>query len=166
MAALPGQPPYRHYGAQDLDQDLRRSRMFWEGDVQHTATIFRFDGLRSQVDEVYGETLGEEKVFFDPVEVTVVPEIGELTNKFKVPGGLAQQENRVVLAFYLAELQTKDCRPHTGDFVLWREKFYEMGPVDEILDSNTHAGIAFYVGAVCNLVSASAIPPGLANWKF
>lgn len=168
-AARPNPQHHAHYTARDGDLDLQISRMFWGYDAVYKATIFRFDGIRSQVDDVYGETLAEEKIFFPPVEVTVVPNIGEVTNTFKVPGGVAHQQYNLTLGFYLQELQDKECRPHAGDFVLYDSgqgpQFFEMTVVDELLGNNTLAGVPFYVGALCVLKGGDAIPPGLAEWS-
>jgi hypothetical protein len=168
-SATPRGTAYAHYGARDFDFDLQLSRQFWEGDVVHTATIFRLDAVRTLVDEVYGETLAEEKSFFPPVEVTVVPNIGEVVTAFRLPGGVRHQSSSITLGFYLEELTAKACRPHDGDFVCYDAgqgpQFYELTGVDELLGSNTHAGVPFYVGAVGVLAGANAIPPGLAAWK-
>jgi hypothetical protein len=169
MEPQPFPKHHAHYTAQDLDLDLRISRMFWGYDAVYKASIFRFDPMRSQVDDVYGETLAEEKFFFAPVEVTVVPNIGEVTNTFKVAGGVAHQQYTLSLGFYLEELLTKECRPHAGDFVLYNagqgDQFYEMAVVDELLGNNSHAGTPFYVGALCVLKGGDAIPPGLSKWQ-
>lgn len=169
MSQSPQRTAFTHYGFRDLDFDLKLSRQFWDGDTIHTASIFRLDAARTLVDEVYGETLAEEKTFFAPVEVVVVPNIGELVTSFRVPGGMRHQASSLALGFYLAELTAKACRPHDGDFVLYDSgqggQFYELAAVDELLGTNTHAGIPFYVGAMGILQGAGTIPPGLAAWK-
>jgi hypothetical protein len=158
------------YGAQDFDFDLALSRSFWEGNEQNYVILYRFDGVRSQIDDLYGESLSEEKVFFAPVKLKVVPNIGEVVKSFKVPGGLRTQMQAVTLGFYLAEVMEKECRPRDGDFVRYDNgqgpMFYELGGVDELLGNNTHAGVPFYIGAVGTLVGANAIPQNLLTWDL
>jgi hypothetical protein len=145
---------------------LQLSRQFWGFDAPYTAILYRLDGIRTQVDDVYGETLSEEKIFFPPVEVTVVPNISEVVTTYQVPGGLKKRAYNLTVGFYLAELLEKQCRPHDGDFMLYNAgqglEFYELGNVDELLGTNTLAGVPFYVGATAALVPGNAVPTGLA----
>ncbi len=165
----PRPQPHQFYSVEDADFDLALSRSFWEGEARHTATIYRLDSVRSQIDDVYGESLKEEKIFFPPVEVLCVPNIGELTNTFVVPGGAAKQLQGLVLGFYLAELEEKDCYPRKGDFVRYDNGqtplFYELTLVDQLLGANTHAGVPFYVGVAGVIKGNDAIPQGLLTWE-
>jgi hypothetical protein len=158
---------FAYYGPEDLNLDLQFSRQFWEGDVRYSCVLYRLDATRTQVDDVYGETLAEAKVFFPPVEVTIVPNIQAVVNSYVVPGGLAKQVANVHVGFYYAELIDKACRPHSGDFMRYDAgqgpSFYELANVDELLSNNTRAGVPYYVSAVGVLVGQNAVPAGLGN---
>lgn len=164
----PAPQPHQYYSYQDLDFDLALSRSFWESEARHTVTIYRLDAARTLMDDVYGESLGEEKTFFPPVEVLCVPNLAELTNTFVVPGGAAKQLQALTLGLYLAELEEKECYPRKGDFVRYDNGqgpfFYELVLVDNILGANTHAGVPFYVGVAGVIKGNDAIPQGLLQW--
>ena len=62
-----------------LDQDIAMD--YIEQDVNQTIMLFRVDRIRTNVDDIYGETTAEGVIYKDPVELNVLYVIETAKNK-------------------------------------------------------------------------------------
>jgi hypothetical protein len=161
------QPSFSFYSPADLQLDLQLSQAFWRENGDYRGQLFRVDGVRSQVDDLYGEIESEGLVFFPVVEVQLVPNFGELLTQFRVAGGVRHQSQEVVFGFYLEEINRKQCRFHDGDFLRYPgtngPTFYELAEVTELTQNAVHGGQPFYLSAYGVPVNAASLPPALRH---
>ncbi len=63
----------KFYDSMDFGMENEMAREFLEGDLNFTVILFRVDKIKSQTDDVYGESDSEEIRFLPPVELKVRP---------------------------------------------------------------------------------------------
>ena len=71
----------KFYDSMDFGMENEMAREFLEGDLNFTIILFRVDRLKSQTDDVYGESDSEEIRFLPPVELKVRPVLEESSSK-------------------------------------------------------------------------------------
>jgi hypothetical protein len=71
----------KFYDYLDFGLENEMAREFVEGDLNFTVILFRVDRIKSQTDDVYGESDVEEIKFHPPVELKVRPALEESQSK-------------------------------------------------------------------------------------
>ena len=88
-----------------LENDMARE--YIEGDINFTVILFRVDRIKSQTDDVYGESDSEEIRFHPPVELKVRPNLEEAQNN-SYSEGYGRYEDYGNLIFTVFEDQLKE----------------------------------------------------------
>jgi hypothetical protein len=68
---------WKFYDETDFNLENDMSREFVEGDLNFTVVLFKVDRIKSQTDDVYGESSANEIVFHPPKELKVRPLLNE-----------------------------------------------------------------------------------------
>jgi hypothetical protein len=64
---------HRFYDEVDFGLENEMAREFVEGDLNFTVVLFKVDRIKSQTDDVYGESDTNEILFHPPKEIKVRP---------------------------------------------------------------------------------------------
>lgn len=104
-----------------LENDMARE--FLEGDLNFTVILFRVDRIKSQTDDVYGESDSEEIRFHPPVELKVRPNLEESENN-SYSEGYGRYEDYGNLIFTIFEDQLKELNVDIsyGDYIGYPDK--------------------------------------------
>ena len=94
----------KFYDGLDFGLENEMAREFIEGDLNFTVILFRIDRIKSQTDDVYGESDVEEIKFHPPVELKVRPVLEESQNK-SYSEGYGRYEDYGNLVFTIFEDQ-------------------------------------------------------------
>jgi len=104
-----------------LENDMARE--YIEGDINFTVILFRVDRIKSQTDDVYGESDSEEIRFHPPVELKVRPNLEEAQNN-SYSEGYGRYEDYGNLIFTVFEDQLKELGIDIsyGDYIGYPDK--------------------------------------------
>lgn len=104
-----------------LENDMARE--FIEGDLNFTVILYRVDRIKSQTEDVYGESDVEEIKFHPPVELKVRPILDESESK-SYSEGYGRYEDYGNLTFTIFEDQLKelDVDITYGDYIGYPDK--------------------------------------------
>jgi hypothetical protein len=104
-----------------LENDMARE--YIEGDINFTVILFRVDRIKSQTDDVYGESDSEEIRFHPPVELKVRPNLEEAQNN-SYSEGYGRYEDYGNLIFTIFEDQLKELGIDIsyGDYIGYPDK--------------------------------------------
>lgn len=104
-----------------LENDMARE--YIEGDINFTVILFRVDRIKSQTDDVYGESDSEEIRFHPPVELKVRPNLEEAQNN-SYSEGYGRYEDYGNLIFTVFEDQLKELGVDIsyGDYIGYPDK--------------------------------------------
>ena len=72
---------HRFYDYMDFNLEDEMAREFVEGDLNFTVVLFMVDRIKSQTDDVYGESSTQEIRFQPPVEIKVRPQLEKSESK-------------------------------------------------------------------------------------
>jgi hypothetical protein len=113
----------KFYDYLDFGLENEMAREFIEGDLNFTVILFRIDRIKSQTDDVYGESDVEEIKFYPPVELKVRPTLEESESKAYTEGYLRYEEYGN-LTFTILEDQLKelDVDITYGDYIGYPDK--------------------------------------------
>ena len=109
----------RFFSEEDFNLEIEMGRESLEGDGNFTVILYRVDRQQSEYDELYGEASDGGIRYFPPVELIVVPIMGEAENKAYNPnGGLRYlQDGQFTFGIYDAQLKELDTQISFGDYV-------------------------------------------------
>ena len=104
-----------------LENDMARE--YIEGDINFTVILFRVDRIKSQTDDVYGESDSEEIRFHPPIELKVRPNLEESENN-SYSEGYGRYEDYGNLIFTIFEDQLKELGVDIsyGDYIGYPDK--------------------------------------------
>ena len=104
-----------------LENDMARE--YIEGDINFTVILFRVNRIKSQTDDVYGESDVEEIRFHPPVELKVRPNLEESENN-SYSEGYGRYEDYGNLIFTIFEDQLKELGVDIsyGDYIGYPDK--------------------------------------------
>lgn len=113
----------KFYDYLDFGLENEMAREFLEGDINFTVILFRVDRIKSQTDDVYGESDVEEIRFHPPVELKVRPTLDESESK-SYSEGYGRYEDYGNLIFTIFEDQLKELGVDItyGDYIGYPDK--------------------------------------------
>jgi hypothetical protein len=108
----------KFYDYLDFGLENEMAREFVEGDLNFTIILFRVNRIKSQTEDVYGESDVEEIKFYPPVELKVRPVLDESESK-SYSEGYGRYEDYGNLMFTIFEDQLKELNIDItyGDYV-------------------------------------------------
>jgi hypothetical protein len=101
-----------------LEQQMGREAI--EGDGNFVVVLYRVDREMTSSDDIYGEARKDEIRFFPPVELRVIPIVGEAENKAynSGTGSLRYlQDGPLTFGIYDAQLNDLDVTLSYGDYI-------------------------------------------------
>lgn len=109
----------KFYDNDEYQLDINMGMEFMESDINATIVLFRIDRKRTQIDDIYGESINEDLVFQTPIELNVVPEIENSENKTYNNNGTLRysQEGKLIFNVYKIQLEMKSIDITYGDYV-------------------------------------------------
>lgn len=113
----------KFYDDQDFQFENDMAREFIEGDLNFTVILFRVDRIKSQTDNVYGESDSEEIRFHPPVEIKVRPQLEESSSN-SYSEGYGRYEDYGNLTFTVFEDHLKEMNVDItyGDYIGYPDK--------------------------------------------
>lgn len=135
------------------------------GEIQNfTITLHRVDIVKSKVHRLYGEAKAHNKKLLEPIELTIVPTIGDSETNFIGSGGLYDERiSEFSFAAFIEELEDKGAKINKGDFVSYNDgdvlRYFEITKSSNVKSNNTIAGTRpYYINVKCIHVKADALP--------
>lgn len=101
-----------------LEQQMGREAI--EGDGNFVVVLYRVDRDMTSSDDIYGEARKDEIRFFPPVELRVIPILGEPENKaYNSGAGSVRylQDGQLTFGIYDAQLNDLDTELSYGDYI-------------------------------------------------
>jgi len=113
----------KFYDGLDFGLENEMAREFIEGDLNFTVILFRIDRIKSQTDDVYGESDVEEIKFHPPVELKVRPVLEESQNKSYSEGyGRYEDYGNLVFTIFEDQLTELGIDISYGDYIGYPDK--------------------------------------------
>lgn len=130
------------YKEKDYQNELKQIRNYWTKDVGFRILLYRIDIVKSESNNIYGESKARDKRFIAPVSLVVSFKIGETTNRFMAKTGINKQEyTNFDFNVFIVELEEKGITINAGDYVLFNdgqiERFFEIATISNINTTNT-----------------------------
>lgn len=113
----------KFYDSLDFGLENDMAREYLEGDINFTVILFRVNRIKSQTDDVYGESDSEEIRFHPPIELKVRPNLEEAQNN-SYSEGYGRYEDYGNLIFTIFEDQLKELGTDIsyGDYIGYPDK--------------------------------------------
>lgn len=140
---------HRFYDEVDFGLENEMAREFVEGDLNFTVVLFKVDRIKSQTDDVYGESDTNEILFHPPKEIKVRPLLEGSTSDAYSDGYLRYEDygNFVFTVFvdHLKELKTDI---DYGDYIGYADredniKYFTVTNDGKINSDNTHTRLGY-----------------------
>ena len=140
---------HRFYDETDFGMENGMAREFMEGDLNFTVVLFRVDRIKSQTDDVYGESDTEEIRFHPPKEIKVRPILNPSENNSYSEGHLRFEDygefKFTVFVEHLEELNTDIIY---GDFIGYPDfenniKYFTVSNDGKIYSDNEHTRLGY-----------------------
>lgn len=134
----------RFYDETDFQLELDMAKELIEEDGNFTVVLYRIDRVKSNADDIYGESETNEIRFLEPVELVVLPNLQEAENKTYVEGKMRYQEHgNFIFTILTQQLKEKNVDISYGDIVAYAEnensvKYFEVANDDRIASDNKH----------------------------
>lgn len=150
--------PYGLYNSEDFNYQQMMTQTYFNTYVSFKVILHRINTIKSVKDDIYGQSKPSEKEFLIPIEITIVPTIGDLEIEYKGKDGINNQKiNNFTFGIYKEELKSKNITIKSGDFVIYNDgetnRTYEVISVTELDTNNTAYGFKpFYKNVKCKLV--------------
>lgn len=155
----------KFFSDEDFDLEVSMGREAIEGDGNFTIVLYRVDRENTEYDAVYGEASKDGIRYFAPVELKVVPILGEPENKTYNSNGTGRylQDGQLTFGIYQAQLDELSVELNYGDYVGYavdetNVRYYSISNDGKKFFDNKHT-IMGYKGAfrtvICAPVSAS-----------
>lgn len=109
----------KFFSAEDFELEISMGREAIEGDGNFTVVLFRVDRQSTQSDSLYGEASKDGVRFFPPIELKVIPILGEPENKSYNQNGSARylQDGPLTFGIYQAQLDEEKIDISYGDYI-------------------------------------------------
>ncbi len=113
----------KFYDYLDFGLENEMAREYLEGDINFTVILFRVDRIKSQTDDVYGESDSEEIRFHPPIELKVRPSLEESQSKSYSEGyGRYEDYGNLVFTVFEDQLKELDVDISYGDYIGYPDK--------------------------------------------
>jgi len=109
----------KFFSEEDFSLEIEMGREAIEGDGNFTVILYRVNRQLTESDNVYGEASKDGIKFYPPVELKVIPIIGEPENKtYNSNGSLRYlQDGKLTFGIYDAQLTDLDTQISYGDYI-------------------------------------------------
>jgi hypothetical protein len=126
----------KFFSSRDFDLEIEMGREAIEGDGNFTVILYRVDRGNSTTNDLYGEASAKELNYLPPVELYIVPMIGEASNMGYSDGLLRQQEDgNLKFVVYTQHLEERGVDITYGDYI-----GYPINETDMVYYSVSNAG--------------------------
>lgn len=161
--------PFMFYHENDFNYEVSLVQNYYKTDSSFKVILYRVDIVKSKVHSLYGEAKAQDKKILDPVELTAVLNIGDVSTTNQSEIGISRETfESFSFSVFLSELSEKDVEIRRGDFILYNDgnssNFFEITKTTNIQTKNTMYGFKpFYFGVQCTLVKDDALPKELKS---
>ena len=109
----------KFFSEEDFSLELSMGREAIEGDGNFTVILYRVDRNTTQYDNLYGEGARNGIRYFPPIELKVIPIIGEAENKAYNKNGSARylQDGPLSFGIYQQQLEELKVDIDYGDYI-------------------------------------------------
>ena len=109
----------KFFSEEDYNLEISMGRESSEGDGNFTVILYRVDREMSESDNLYGEASKDGIRFYPPVELKVIPIMGEPENKsYNKDGGMRYlQDGQLKFGIYDAQLTELKVTLNYGDYI-------------------------------------------------
>jgi len=113
----------KFYDSLDFGLENDMAREYLEGDINFTVILFRVNRIKSQTDDVYGESDSEEIRFYPPVELKVRPNLEESQNNTYSEGyGRYEDYGNLIFTIFEDQLKELGIDISYGDYIGYPDK--------------------------------------------
>lgn len=150
--------PYGLYNSEDFNYQQMMTQTYFNTYVNWKIMLYRINTIKSVKNSIYGESKPTDKEFLTPVEITIIPTIGDVEMEYKGKDGINNQKiNNFTFGVYKEELTNKNLTIKNGDYVIYNDgetnRVYEIITVSELDTNNSAYGFKpFYKNIKCKLV--------------
>ena len=140
---------WKFYDETDFNLENEMSREFVEGDLNFTVVLFKVDRIKSQTDDVYGESSANEIVFHPPKELKVRPLLNEQESETYSEGyGRYQDYGNFNFTIFVDHLKEMDTDIDYGDYVGYPDfedniKYFTVVDDGKIYSDNQHTRLGY-----------------------
>lgn len=109
----------KFFSEEDFKLELEMSREFIEGDGNFTIILYRVDRVKTEYDDLYGESTSNGLKYLPPIELKVMPFLDEPNNKsYNNNGSLRYlQDGNFTFSIYQAQLDELNVEINHGDYI-------------------------------------------------
>lgn len=126
----------KFFSFEDYDLEVQMGREAIEGDGNFSIILYRVDRENTQTDDIYNEASSSELNFHSPIELYVVPIIGQADNQTYNPGSLRNlEDDNFKFGIYSEQLKEQDIDISVGDYI-----GYQVDETEVIYFSVSNAG--------------------------
>lgn len=114
---------HKFYDDTDFNMENEMAREYMEGDLNFTLVLFRVDRIKSQTDNVYGESDVEEIKFHPPVEIKVRLTLEESQSKAYSDGYVRYEDyGNLTFTVFNDHLRELNVDISYGDYIGYPDK--------------------------------------------
>ena len=150
----------KFFSNEDYQLEISMGREAIEGYGNFTVILYRVDREHTEYDAVYGEATKDGIKYLAPVELKVIPIIGEPENKTYNPNGTGRylQDGQLTFGIYQAQLNDLDVEINYGDYIGYAVsetdiRYYSISNDGKKFFDNKHT-IMGYKGAFRTIICA------------
>jgi hypothetical protein len=140
---------HKFYDEVDFDFENSLAREFVEGDLNFTVVLFKVDRIKSQTDDVYGETSAEEIKFFPPKEIKIRPMLEEAQSDTYSEGYARFQDyGNLTFTVFVDHLKELNTDIDYGDYIGYPDfedniKYFTVTDDGKIFSDNSHTRLGY-----------------------
>jgi hypothetical protein len=109
----------KFFSNEDFELEISMGREAIEGDGNFTVILYRVDRIKTQSSDIYGEAERDGIRFLPPVELRVIPIVGEPENSSYDSNGSLRylEDGQLTFGIYESQLAELDVELSYGDYV-------------------------------------------------
>jgi hypothetical protein len=159
---------HKFYDNTDFDLENEMAREFIEGDLNFTVVLFRVDKIKSQTDDVYGESSTSEIRFYPPVELKIRPVLEKAESKSYSEGYIRFQEyGNFTFTIFVSHLEELGVDISYGDYIGYPDKednikYFTVVDDGKVFSDNEHTRLGYkgyYRTIVCTNADENEFNP-------
>ena len=159
---------HRFYDYMDFNLEDEMAREFVEGDLNFTVVLFMVDRIKSQTDDVYGESSTQEIRFQPPVEIKVRPQLEKSESKAYSEGfGRIEDYGNFTFTVFVSHLEELNVDITYGDYIGYSDredniKYFTVVDDGKIFSDNQHTRLGYkgyYRTVVCTTADENEFNP-------
>lgn len=135
----------KFFGAEDFGLEVEMGREWLHGDMNFTLVLYKVDKIKSNTDDVYGETTKDSIKFHPPIEFKAFVQVSAPENKFLGNSKLDQMEpGNIRISVYQSHLDELGIEVEFGDYVGYYEsetrvRYYSVANDGRVVSDNKHS---------------------------